>query len=58
MFETPEEHEIAVATDRPSRGQQGHDLRCAACGAWFRTTDWPPAVCPDCRRPRPSEEPS
>ena len=31
----------------------GKAVPCAECGAYFRTTDWPPAVCPSCRRQSP-----
>ena len=54
-FRTPEEHEQAVAARAGAsrstfQPNHGHLIPCASCHQYFRTTDWPPALCPGCRK--------
>lgn len=46
-----DEYELAVAFAGRRERSTGHIIQCASCGAWFRTTDWPPAICQTCRVP-------
>lgn len=48
MFETPEQHEDAVRYYGKGK-TVGHMIPCACCGQYFHTTDWPPAICRECR---------
>lgn len=49
FFQSAEEHERVVASYPLNSRYSGHVIPCAGCGAFFRTTDWPPAICKDCR---------
>ena len=46
---TANEHEIAIACLPPNTRLSGHLLDCSECDRLFRTTDWWPALCPECR---------
>ena len=46
---TVEEHELLVASVPPKGYSGGQMILCDVCGRYFKTTDWPPAVCRDCR---------
>lgn len=50
MKMTPEEHELLVASVPPKGYSGGQLIPCDECGQYFRTTDWPPAICRDCRK--------
>jgi len=43
------QHEQLVASQAPNSRYSGHLIKCEQCGDWFRTTDWPPALCASCR---------
>lgn len=47
---TVEEHELIVASQNPKGNKAiGHLIPCSSCGSLFRTCDWPPAICKDCK---------
>ena len=49
---TVEKHERIVASQDPRGKVQSCAklVTCYTCGALFRTTDWPPVSCSECRQ--------
>ena len=56
MFRNAEEHERVIASLPPKGYSGGQVIPCYSCGRYFRTTDWPPALCKECRKPKREEE--